>query len=106
MIAAGTLIYSLKFKEQQNVQSDSGAVSKQMVELFVCKASKVKQLGKFLIDAKELFHFNELKFRVRNNKLMNELQVVEYEKNDYRITSYDKNISDNTIELTLEKINK
>jgi len=106
MISAGLLLYSLTFKENQKVQSDSGAEKKLLVELFTCKGAKVKQSGKFILDAKELFHTNELKFKVRFNKLMNELLIVSYENTDYRISSYDRNISDNTVELTLEKINK
>ena len=41
MIAAGTLLYRLTFKEIQTLQSDSGAVSKTPVELFKCRAAKV-----------------------------------------------------------------
>lgn len=105
-LAAGTLIYTLTFKENQMLQSDSGAPKKVLVQILRTKAAKVKQSGKFILDAKELFHANELKFKIRNNKLINELLIVEYEKNDYRISSFDKNVAENTIELTLEKINK
>jgi len=106
MIPAGTLLYSLIFKENQVVQSESGAVTKKLVELFKCRAAKVKQAGKYLVDAKELFHSNTLVFKVRYNKLLSELLIVQYENIDYKITSFDRNLFDNSVEITLEKINK
>jgi len=106
MIPSGTLIYSLIFKENQKTKSEFGDLTVNQVVLFKCRAAKVKQVGKFILDAKELFHKNELKFKVRNNKLLTELLIVQYENNDYKITSFDRNMFDNSVELTLEKINK
>jgi len=106
MIAAGTLLYRLTFKEIQNVQSDSGAVTKTTVELFKCRAAKVRNTGKYVVDAKELFHSNSLDFKIRFNKLLNDNLIVQYENDDYNITSFDRNLFDNTVNITIEKINE
>ena len=106
MIPAGTLLYSLIFKENQTVQSESGAVTKHLIELLKCRAAKVKQSGNYSLDSKELFHSNTIAFKIRYNKLLSELLIVEYEKNDYKITSFDRNLFDNSIDIILEKINK
>ena len=106
MIAAGTLLYKLIFKEIQNTQSDSGAVTKTKVELFKCRAAKVNNSGKFLVEAKELFHTNTLDFKIRYNKLLNDKLIVQYENNDYIITSFDRNLFDNTVSITIDKINE
>jgi len=106
MIAAGTLLYKLIFKEIQNIQSNSGAVTKTKVELFKCKAAKVKNSGNYLVDAKELFHTNTLDFKIRYNKLLNDKLIIQYENNDYNITSFDRNLFDNTVNITIEKINE
>jgi SPP1 family predicted phage head-tail adaptor len=106
MIAAGTLLYKLVFKEIQNTQSDSGAVIKTKVELFKCKAAKVKNTGKLDVNAKELFHSNSLDFKIRFNKLLNDKLIVNYENDDYNITSFDINKFDNTVSITIDKINE
>ncbi len=106
MIPIGSLLYSLIFKDAQKVQDETGFESIENVVLFKCRAAKVKQSGKYLIDAKELFHTNSLVFKIRNNKLLTEFLIVEYEKADYKITSFDRNLFDNSITITIEKINE
>jgi len=106
MIAAGTLLYKLIFKEIQNTQSNSGAVTKTKIELFKCKAAKVKDTGSYSVDAKELFHSNSLDFKIRFNKLVNDKLIVNYENNDYNITSFDRNLFENTVNITIDKINE
>ena len=106
MLPSGTLLYSLTFKGNQKIKSEFGDITSTLIFLFKCRAAKVKQQGKYLVDAKELFHSDELKFKLRNNKLLNELLIVEYLGYDYKITSYDLNLFDNTVTITIDKINK
>jgi len=106
MLPSGTLIYSLKFKKNSQVRNEFGEVVSTLVDIFKCKAAKVKQSGKFIVDGKELFNQNQVKFKIRINKLLTDNLTVEYDQNDYKITSLDKNLFDYTAEITLEKINK
>ena len=106
MILAGSLKYNLVFFEMRTVQSDSGAFSKTRVQLFKCKAAKVKSTGNYKVENKELFHTNELIFKIRGNKLLTEKLIVEYDNKEYSISFIDKNLFDNTVNITLEKLNK
>jgi hypothetical protein len=106
MIAAGTLLYTLFFKENVISKSKYGDETITQVDLFKCKAAKQKAFGNFKIDAKELFHTNELTFKLRWNKLMNDLLIVNYDNYDYRITFFDRNLFDSTVIIKLEKINQ
>jgi hypothetical protein len=105
MIPAGTLKYNLKFLDNISVQSDSGFDKVTKVELFKCKAAKVKSTGKFDLNAKELFHSNELIFKLRYNKLLTDKLIVGYDNEEYIISFLDKNLFDNTVQITLSKIN-
>lgn len=105
MIAAGTLKYTLKFKKLEEIQSDSGFITKSKVDLFSCKAAKVKSSGKFELDGKELFHSEELKFKLRNNKLLADDLIVDYNGKEFNISFLDINDFDNSVTISLEKIN-
>lgn len=105
MIPAGTLKYKLTFFQNVDVQSDSGFIAKTKTELFTCKAAKVKNDGVYKLDAKELFRENTLIFKIRNNKLLNENLIVNYDNKNYLIAFIDLNKFDNTSNITIEKIN-
>lgn len=106
MIAAGSLKYILKFLKLEEIQSESGFVTKSKVNLFSCRAAKLKSTGKFDLESKELFHSENLKFKIRYNKLLSDDLIVSYDNNEYNISFLDKNEFDNTATITLEKINK
>jgi len=106
MIGAGSLKYNLTFLKLEKVQGVSGAEKITKVELFKSKAAKVKSTGNFKVDAKELFHTNELIFKIRNNKLLDDSLIVKYDKYEYIITFLDVNLFDNSVQITLEKINE
>ncbi|WP_321425017.1 head-tail adaptor protein [uncultured Bacteroides sp.] len=105
MIAAGTLRYILKFKQLEEIQSDSGFITKSKIDLFTTRAAKVKSTGNFGLNAKELFHDNELIFKIRNNNLLVDDLIVEYNNNEYNITLLDYNEFDNSVTITLQKVN-
>lgn len=106
MTPAGQLKYSLIFFEEKKTKTLSGEVEKQLIEVFKCKGAKIKNAGDFVVDAKELFHNNEITFKLRNNKLLTESLIVEFETKKYSINFIDKNLNDNTSKITLVKINK
>lgn len=106
MIAAGTLKYKLKFKQNQKAQSASGFITNNKVDLFEAKAAIVKNDESFGVKAKENFYTVLLTFKLRYNKLLNEDLIVEFENDEYRIISLFKNEFDNTTTLVIEKIDK
>lgn len=105
MIPAGTLKYYLTFIQLQNIQSDSGFISKQEIEVLKSRAAKVKSSGKLIEDAKELFKTNQLVFKLRNNKVITDSLLVIYDSVKYNISFLERNLFDNSIEITLEKVN-
>jgi len=106
MILAGNLLYKLEFYKNLITQSETGAESYSTIKILSCRAEKIKNSGSFTINAKELFHENTLIFKVRNNKLIDENLIVLFENKKYRIAFFDRKAYENSIELTLEKINE
>lgn len=106
MIPAGTLRYKLKFHQLQEIQSESGFKSKIKTEIYQCKAAKIKSTGDLIEDGKELFNSNRLIFKLRNNNLLNENLIVEFDGVEYKIVFFDFDIYDSSIKITIEKINK
>jgi len=105
MIPAGTLKYKLIFKQIIKTQSTSGSITNSKVDLFSCKAAKVKSNNSTGIDAKEMFNSSMIEFKIRFNKLVNTDLIVVYNDNEYKITSVDDNKFDNSINLIIDKIN-
>jgi SPP1 family predicted phage head-tail adaptor len=105
MLAIGTMKYYLKFFEIVSQQSSSGAITKVKNNIFNCKASKISEKGGFKVEAKEIFHENYLEFKIRYNKLFNDNLIVNYNNTEYRIISSENNKFDNTISITIQKIN-
>lgn len=105
MIPAGTLKYKLIFKQIVETQTESGFITKSKVELFSCKAAKIKTKNSYGVDAKEMFNSSLIEFKVRYNKLINDSILVDYNAVEYRIVSIDENKFDNSLSLVLEKIN-
>ena len=105
MIPAGTLRYKLTFYEEVETQTDSGFIQKVKTEIYVCKAAKVKSSGSFNENAKEQFHSNTTNYKVRYNKLINENQIVKIDNQDYNILFLDRNLFDNSLLITVEKLN-
>lgn len=105
MIPAGSLKYTLTFFQIIELQSESGFVTKTKSELLICKAAKLKSIGNLDENGKELFHTNVLNFKIRNNKLINENLIVNFENKEYKITFIDVDKYDNSTTITIEKIN-
>ena len=106
MIYAGSLKEYLSFYKIVETQSPSGY--KDTEEELVCKvrAYRTKDKGKYLVDAEELFHDNELAFKLRIRHDIDETCIVVYEEKRYRITSLQKWQREGEMTITLALINE
>ena len=74
--------------------------------MFKTKAERMKNKENYGINADELFHTNELTFRLRYRKEIKETDIVVYEGDRYRITSINKYLEDNQLIIMIQKINQ
>lgn len=105
MIFSGMLRENLSFYRIEETQTETGF--KHTVErfLFTCKAERTKNRENYVVDAGELFHSNELTFRIRWRSGIQETDIVVYNDERYRITSLNQWKRDNEITLILARIN-
>lgn len=104
---AGLLKYELVFKAPIETQSSTGAVKKEYKEVFRCRACRKKMsliADRDGISAMEQFIGHTLIFQVRNYPVIREDQHVLYNGNEYLLKMISPQISDNTLLLTIEKI--
>lgn len=106
MIFSGRLTEKLDFYHIVETQSGSGFKHSEEVFMFTVRAERTKNKETYLVDADELFHFNELTFRIRYRKEIKETDIVVYEGERYRITSLDKYTQENQLIIKLQKINE
>lgn len=106
MIFAGQLTEDLTFYKIEEVQSVSGYKHTEEILMFTCKAQRTKNKENYVVDAEELFHSNELTFRLRNRKEVKETNIVVYNGDRYRITSLNKYPRQNDMTIILAKINE
>lgn len=105
---AGTLRELLVFKSPVETQDSTGAISKEYKEVFQCKACRKKMsliADRSGINAMEQFIGHTLVFQVRNYPVIKEDQHVLYNGNEYLLKMINPQMGDNTLLLTLEKIN-
>lgn len=106
MIFAGTLTENLTFYQIVEIQSVSGFKHTEEVLMFTAKAQRTKNKENYTVDANELFHTNELTFRLRCRKEVEETNIVVYNEERYRITSLYKYPRENEMTIILAKINE
>jgi SPP1 family predicted phage head-tail adaptor len=106
MIYSGQLTEVLKFYKVVETQSESGFKHSEEVFMFQVRAERIKNKENYVVDADELFHSSELRFRLRYRREIDETNIVEYEGNRYRITSLDKYMAENQLTIILAKINE
>lgn len=106
MIYSGKLTEILEFYQVVETQSESGYKSTEEVYMFQVRAERIKNKENYVVDAEELFHSSELRFRIRYRKEIEETNIVVYEGQRYRITSLDKYMEDNQLTIILAKINE
>lgn len=105
MIFAGALRERLYFYKVIETQSASGYKSTQEQFMFSCRAERLKTKENFVVDAGEIFHSNELTFRLRT-KDIEETDIVQYNGGRYVITSIDKYPMQNEMVIKIGKINE
>lgn len=106
MIYSGQLTEILKFYKIVETQSESGFKHSEEVYMFQMRAERLKNKENYVVDAAELFHSSELRFRLRYRKEIDETNIVEYEGQRYRITSLDKYNEENQLTIIIAKINE
>lgn len=106
MIYAGQLRETLDFYQIVETQSKSGYKSQHEEYMFSMKAERTRNKETYLVNADELFHFNELTFRLRYRPEIEETNIVVYQEDKYRITSLNKYIRDNELVIKIQKINE
>lgn len=106
MIYSGHLTETLTFYRVVETQSESGYKQSEEVKMFDVRAERIKNKENYLVDADELFHSSELRFRIRYRREISETNIVVYEGQRYRITSLDKYKEENQLTIILSKINE
>ena len=106
MIYSGKLTEKLDFYQVVERQSESGYKHTEEVPMFSVRAERLKNKENYTVDAEELFHSSELRFRLRYRKEIDETNIVVYEGQRYRITSLDKYMEENQLTIIIAKINE
>lgn len=106
MIYSGKLTEKLDFYKVVETQSDSGFKHLEEVYMFTVRAERFKNFEYYTVDAQELYHSSELRFRLRYRKEIDETNIVVYEGQRYRITSLDKYMEENQLTIIVAKINE
>lgn len=106
MIYSGQLTEYLDFYEIVEVQSESGFKHPEEVFMFRVRAERTKNKENYVVDADEVFHSNELTFRLRYRKEIKETDIVVYAGERYRITSLQPWKQDGEMKIIISKINE
>lgn len=105
-VQAGTLTENLSFYRVVEVQSESGFKHTEEHLILTCRAYRMKNKERYVVNADELFHTNELTFKTYYRKEIDEQCIVVYEGNRYRITSLDVYKPENQMTIIVAKINE
>jgi len=76
MIYSGHLTEKLTFYRVVETQSGSGFKQTQEERMFDVRAERIKNKENYLVDADELFHSSELRFRIRYRREISETNIV------------------------------
>lgn len=106
MIYSGQLTEKLDFYEVVETQSESGYKHTEERYMFTVRAERTKNKENYVVDADELFHSTELRFRIRYRKEITETNIVVYNGERYRITSIDEYKKENQLTIMISKINE
>lgn len=104
---AGLLREMLIFKSPVETRSPTGAIKKEYEEVFRCRASRRKMTliaDKDGVSAMEQFIGQTLVFQVRNYPTIKENQHVEYNSKEYNLKMITPQLNDNSLILTLDRI--
>jgi head-tail adaptor len=108
MIRLGQYRAVVVFKEQRDVQSDTGGVTKEWVPVVKARAYKKRfsnVTDKDKVEAGKDFYGHFGAFIVKYDPRIKESQIMEYRGVEYKIILLDKN-DDNTYTINVNKINE
>lgn len=90
----------------ENIQSETGQITKQKKEIALLRAYRLKSTGQNKEVAKELFDSQSITFQIRYFSDIRDSDIISYKDTEYKIVSIDENIWDRTLKITVQKINK
>ena len=92
----------------ENIQSTSGEITKEkkLIKNTRCYVHKSILNTTNEEAAKELFDQPKIVFQIRYIPDLTDQDILEYNKNDYKIVHIEQNIWDRTLKITAIKINK
>lgn len=105
---AGLLTEILTFKELISTKTETGFVRKEYQEILTCKASRRKMSAiadRGGVNAMEQFIGSIVVFQVRHRPQIKEGQRVVWRKQEYDVKMIDPQARDNSLVITLEKVN-
>ena len=103
---AGLLREFITIYRYENIQSETGQITKQKKEIALLRAYRLKSNGSNKEVAKELFDTQSITFQIRYFPDIQDSDILVYKDTEYKITFIDENIWDRTLKITVQKINK
>lgn len=103
---AGLLREFITIYRYENIQSETGQITKQKKEIALLRAYRIKSNGSNKEIAKELFDSQSITFQIRYFSDIRDSDILVYKDTEYKITFIDENIWDRTLKITVQKINK
>lgn len=103
---AGLLREFITIYRYENIQSETGQITKEKKEIALLRAYRLKSTGTNKEVAKELFDSQSITFQIRYFSDIRDSDIISYKDTEYKITFIDENIWDRTLKITVQKINK
>ncbi len=103
---AGLLREFIIIYRYENIQSETGQITKEKKEIALLRAYRLKSTGQNKEVAKELFDTQSITFQIRYFPDIRDSDILVYKDIEYKITNIDENIWDRTLKITVQKINK
>ena len=103
---AGLLREFITIYRYENIQSETGQITKEKKEIALLRAYRIKSTGSNKEVAKELFDSQSITFQIRYFSDIRDSDKLVYKDTEYKIVFIDENIWDRTLKITVQKINK
>lgn len=103
---AGLLREFITIYRYENIQSETGQITKEKKEIALLRAYRIKSTGQNKEVAKELFDSQSITFQIRYFPDIIDSDIISYRDIEYKITNIDENIWDRSLKITVQKINK
>ena len=107
---AGSMRERLTFLEEVETQTPSGAIKREWIEIYSCRAFYRKSspvYDKDGVEARERFKGDNLYMIIRKNKKVHDLMRVRYNNTIYEVIPPIKpNHTDHTLEVQIRRLNE